>query len=219
MLFRSAYSPSSSTAERNYFTDSYTAGTPYKAPGPEYAAKGGIMGLAVGGPVEKMSAQNAIGNNTMYPQADYQTSMYSNPMVQRPMPTNVIKSGIDANVDPYTGEEKLAGGGVANLRGAPMNKRMAAVDAARAKMQTRQGQQETEKAARDGDYASQVALQQSGYNPNSFNQYAAGGVSGLGSYSDGGRLLKGPGDGVSDSIPAVIGGHRSEEHTSELQSH
>jgi hypothetical protein len=27
----------------------------------------------------------------------------------------------------------------------------------------------------------------------------------LGSYSDGGRLLKGPGDGVSDSIPAMIG--------------
>jgi len=27
----------------------------------------------------------------------------------------------------------------------------------------------------------------------------------LGSYSDGGRLLKGPGDGVSDSIPAIIG--------------
>lgn len=28
----------------------------------------------------------------------------------------------------------------------------------------------------------------------------------LGSYSDGGRLLRGPGDGVSDSIPATIGG-------------
>jgi hypothetical protein len=27
----------------------------------------------------------------------------------------------------------------------------------------------------------------------------------LGSYSDGGRLLRGPGDGVSDSIPAFIG--------------
>jgi hypothetical protein len=27
----------------------------------------------------------------------------------------------------------------------------------------------------------------------------------LGSYSDGGRLLKGPGDGMSDSIPAQIG--------------
>ena len=32
-----------------------------------------------------------------------------------------------------------------------------------------------------------------------------GGVSDLGSYSDGGRLLRGPGDGVSDSIPAMIG--------------
>jgi hypothetical protein len=37
---------------------------------------------------------------------------------------------------------------------------------------------------------------------------AGGGMSGqydLGSYSDGGRLLRGPGDGVSDSIPATIG--------------
>jgi hypothetical protein len=35
---------------------------------------------------------------------------------------------------------------------------------------------------------------------------AGGGMSNLGGYSDGGRLLKGPGDGVSDSIPATIGG-------------
>ena len=39
--------------------------------------------------------------------------------------------------------------------------------------------------------------------------YATGGISdagyNLGGYSDGGRLLRGPGDGVSDSIPAVIG--------------
>jgi hypothetical protein len=34
---------------------------------------------------------------------------------------------------------------------------------------------------------------------------AAGGIADLGGYSDGGRLLKGPGDGVSDDIPAVIG--------------
>jgi hypothetical protein len=34
----------------------------------------------------------------------------------------------------------------------------------------------------------------------------SGGISALGGYSDGGRLLKGPGDGVSDSIPATIGG-------------
>lgn len=35
--------------------------------------------------------------------------------------------------------------------------------------------------------------------------YAGGGISNLGSYSDGGQLLRGPGDGVSDSIPAQIG--------------
>ena len=36
--------------------------------------------------------------------------------------------------------------------------------------------------------------------------YARGGISNLGDYSDGGRLLRGPGDGVSDSIPATIAG-------------
>jgi hypothetical protein len=35
--------------------------------------------------------------------------------------------------------------------------------------------------------------------------YAQGGISTLGGYSDGGRLLKGPGDGMSDNIPAQIG--------------
>ena len=35
--------------------------------------------------------------------------------------------------------------------------------------------------------------------------YASGGIADLGGYSDGGRLLKGPGDGMSDSIPARIG--------------
>ena len=35
-----------------------------------------------------------------------------------------------------------------------------------------------------------------------------GGLGSLGGYSDGGRLLKGPGDGVSDSIPATIGAKR-----------
>lgn len=136
-----AYAPSASTAERTYFNDTWTAGTPYKAPGPEYKAEGGLLGLAVGGPVEMMSAANAVGSNAMYPQANLQTADYSNPMVQRPMPSNVIKSGVDVSVDPYTGEQRFAGGGISNL----------------------------------------------------------------GDYSDGGRLLKGPGDGVSDSIPAVIG--------------
>ena len=37
---------------------------------------------------------------------------------------------------------------------------------------------------------------------------ATGGIASLGHYSDGGQLLKGPGDGMSDSIPAKIGQHQ-----------
>ena len=37
---------------------------------------------------------------------------------------------------------------------------------------------------------------------------AQGGVSSLGGFSDGGQMLKGPGDGMSDSIPASIGGQQ-----------
>ena len=138
-----ATSPTTDSSERTYFTETFTPMTPYEAPGPEYrkAASGGLMGLAVGGPVETMAAMNAVGANTGYPMAGINTAMYSNPMVQRPEAVNVISPSGDAGVSAYSGEPK----------------------------------------------------------------FAAGGLSDLGGYSDGGRLLKGPGDGVSDSIPAVIG--------------
>jgi len=43
---------------------------------------------------------------------------------------------------------------------------------------------------------------------NGGQMYAKGGLSHLGDYSDGGRLLRGPGDGVSDDIPATIANKR-----------
>ena len=55
---------------------------------------------------------------------------------------------------------------------------------------------------RIADYAAQNFGLASG----GLSGYANGGMSNLGGYSDGGHLLKGPGDGVSDSIPATIGG-------------
>ena len=39
-------------------------------------------------------------------------------------------------------------------------------------------------------------------------QFAGGGIADLGGYSDGGRMLKGPGDGMSDNIPATIAGRQ-----------
>jgi hypothetical protein len=142
-----AVSPLDDTSERMYFDSKFTALEPYSATSPkakeiEKIAEGGIAkAYAIGGPVEMMAAQNAVGANTGYPMAGINTAMYSNPMVQRPEAVNVISPSGDAGVAAYSGEPK----------------------------------------------------------------FARGGLSDLGDYSDGGRLLKGPGDGVSDSIPAVIG--------------
>jgi len=58
-----------------------------------------------------------------------------------------------------------------------------------------------------------VGFNAQNFTPNRlFASYAHGGITGLhhqsnlGSYSDGGHLLKGPGDGMSDDIPATIAG-------------
>lgn len=97
-----------------------------------------------------------------------------------------------------------AGGGY--TRANPLNQKMASVDTVAAQMRTQQGLQKTIAAARNGDQAALVALEKAGYDMNKLNEFAGGGgISTLGGYSDGGRLLRGPGDGVSDSIPASIG--------------
>lgn len=55
------------------------------------------------------------------------------------------------------------------------------------------------------DYDAADAEADGGYAPGGVTSYAAGGgIGDLGGYSDGGRLLKGPGDGISDNIPATI---------------
>jgi hypothetical protein len=87
--------------------------------------------------------------------------------------------------------------------------RTAAKKTADAKVGTGVGESGTYDSGGGGDGGGEAAggLQNSyamgGY---AMGGYAVGGGLGsLGSYSDGGRLLKGPGDGVSDSIPATIG--------------
>jgi hypothetical protein len=190
---------------------------------------------AVGGSVERMSAQNAVGSNTMYPQSQLQTPMYSNPMVQRPMPTNVISPSGDAGVDMYSGEQRMADGGKVSAF-----ERMMKEEEARRKQAEAQARSDIEEGksiasrgvkpysrtqSTNTPYAAAVKeLQAMGKKygiktaaPAKTNvdlmgdqdqiEYAANGgiMHGLGGYSDGGRLLKGPGDGVSDSIPAVIG--------------
>ena len=52
-------------------------------------------------------------------------------------------------------------------------------------------------------YTPTTTPQPTPYTPTRY-AYAEGGIASLGGYSDGGRMLKGPGDGMSDSIPATI---------------
>jgi len=86
-------------------------------------ADGGVIPMANGG----------------YPQANISRANYAN-SVQDPKSAEVV-DGYGPKIDPFTGEERMAGGGIATL-----------------------------------------------------------------TYAAGGQLLRGPGDGVSDSIPAVIDG-------------
>jgi hypothetical protein len=250
-----AVSPMQDSSERNYFNEQFIAGEPYKA------ATGGIVSLAVGGPIEQMAAMNAVGANTGYPQANLQTPMYSNPAMQRPEATNVISPSADAGVSTYTGEPRFAGGGetqygrpvlgtnpghvnpenqtraelaggsrstaptaplptfsydpktmqftqtgggnrvsggIANPAMGPMQAQRSATPINVPAYQTPEQQLGLE------DFYDYMNQQLGGY-----GGYARGGNVGgestLGDYSDGGRLLRGPGDGVSDSIPASIG--------------
>ena len=189
---------------------------------------------AVGGPVETMAAQNSVGDNTMYPQSQIQTPMYSNPMVQRPMPNPVISSGIDTPVGMYTGEQRMAVGG--STKSEPNYSKMMGIRSAEQQRADEEyldayAKREMAKSINtDSDVdtrnkdplnaslaqlkkiskrvgAKTVDLPKSGItDSNVFHAAANGGIMhSLGGYSDGGRLLRGPGDGVSDSIPATIG--------------
>ena len=70
--------------------------------------------LADGGPVEEMSNANAIGANTGYPMANIQRNAYAVPY-QQPMSENVVTGPQDAAIDPFTGAERMARGGISHL--------------------------------------------------------------------------------------------------------
>jgi hypothetical protein len=103
--------PAFSSAERDYFPRAR-----YESTGEYYAAGGGLMALANGGTVEDMSRLNAIGANTGYPMANQMSSGYST-AAERPISENIIRPQGEANVDPYTGEQKFADGGYTRYTG------------------------------------------------------------------------------------------------------
>ena len=96
-------------------------------------------------PIKQQINGISTGGNDMFPQPGLHSNQYANP-VSTPVPGNVLSAPTDTPVDPYTGQQKMAAGGIAHAN--------------------------------------------------------------LGGYAAGGNphLLKGPGDGMSDNIPATISG-------------
>jgi hypothetical protein len=206
----SGYAPLSSK-ERRYFTDDkYTALTPYKAPGPEYKA--------AGGPVEEMSNNAAMGANTMYPMANMATSSFATPY-QAPQSTNMLANMVAPSgggaVNMMSGEPsmqgtRMAGGGEVQRFGLgglgksefnpPDDQQLGPLGQMLRMMRGKQAQQADPRQYTYDPQSQQYSEIQQG---TPVPAMAMGGA--LGSYSDGGRMLKGPGDGMSDNIPAVIG--------------
>lgn len=169
----------------------------YRAQYPTYAAKGGLM--ASGGPVEQMTQNMMGGTGNMYPQSQQEHTNFATP-TQMPASAEVVRSDYDAKTDPYRGV-MMAGGGD------PAKKKKKAEYTSEAKIASldphEAGIARLGNAMREAQMPQQIAA---GLQPTmQLGQLNLAQGGHLGGYSDGGRLLKGPGDGVSDSIPATIG--------------
>jgi len=189
------------------FGPTYTAPRYYTPSYPVYGAEGGeVRGLAMGGqpsgPVERMSANDMQAG--MYPMGMFDRTYYATP-TQRPASMEIIKSDYDTPVNPMTGlpPVRMNKGGVSHLpvKGVysdpdPDTARKSADEAAMIRLnKIRKG------ASLAGVKMPATTVKGLGDIP------TVGAAKGghLGSYSDGGRMLKGPGDGMSDDIPAMIG--------------
>jgi hypothetical protein len=206
-----------------YDPNKFTASEPTYAPTsvyrPTYAAEGGIMKLAQGGmPVQQMSQNMMGGQGNMFPQSQQEHTNFATP-TQMPASAEVIRSDYDTKTDPYSGV-MMASGGIARfadggLGGAAAMGLPSGGSGAGAQTMADQGiaalGQAGKKRMMTKEQMDAIAMQgmtkaglQDVYGQMAEQQLAKGGH--LGGYSDGGRMLKGPGDGMSDNIPATIAG-------------
>ena len=173
---------------------------PYQA---NYAGYARPPGYAGGGLLDPSSEPVDFMGGDMYPQSQIQRSYYATP-TQAPTGAQQAMASYEPKTNPLTGEltAHMAGGGTGLDA---LKDLMGSRDAIQKyKSQHSQNPKAVTAKAQDGDYNAMLALNQLRGTPNA--NYASGGISSLGGYSDGGRMLKGPGDGMSDSIPATIKG-------------
>jgi len=176
-----------------------------------YAAQGGIMqSYQAGGPVERMSQMNTAMNpqGGLYPQGMIDKTQYAMP-IQRPVSSEMV---MDTPGYERSNPMLMAEGGIAGFaKGTYLPKGDPGLY--RDDNPTTRGQDSFTAALTRLNNAQKRAnikglpeLKAMAQPLGNIEAAAKGGVmSSLGGYSDGGRMLKGPGDGMSDSIPASIG--------------
>ena len=177
------------------------------------AAEGGIARLAAGGPTTDFMATGGA-----YPMSQQVTPQYATPS-QMPTSAQSAMASYEPNTNPLTGEQtSFANGGITRLAagGTPAPIATSASPTINTPIQTvagltglQQAQKQSQAQPVTMDYINSLASQYGVSVPTVGVKSAAkggsmGGEYNLGSYSDGGRLLKGPGDGMSDNIPASI---------------
>ena len=181
-----------------------------------YAAGGGLMdsnpptpGLMDGSQAANV---NFMGQD-MYPMSQQDPSRYATPSQ---MPTSAQQTMVNYNQDtnPLTGQTSMAAGGIARyapggLSHLPVKGVYSDSDPDTAKKPADQAAMIRLNKIRAAANLPKVALPKTsikGLGDIPDVQAAGGGMmQEIGGYSDGGRMLKGPGDGMSDSIPATIG--------------
>lgn len=190
--------PGQEDYESTFDISKFKRSEPTYAPGsvyvPQYrdyttAAEGGIMkAYQSGGPVERMSMMNTAMNpqGGLYPQGMIDKTQYATP-TQRPVSAELVS---DVPAYERSNPMLMNEGGIAEILESAKNQGLSPE-----MYQNIYGRGnriiEMQKALKEGKMVKGMA---------------SGGISSLGGYSDGGRMLKGPGDGMSDSIPANIGG-------------
>lgn len=173
---------------------------PYQANYSGYARPPGYAG---GGLLDPNSEPVDFMGGDMYPQSQQQRSYYATP-TQMPTSAQQTAASYEPKTNPLTGEmtANMAAGGTGKDALKELLGSRDAMDQYESQYQT--DPKSVTSKAQGGDYNAMLVLNRLRGTPNA--NYAGGGIANLGGYSDGGRMLKCPGDGMSDSIPATIQG-------------
>jgi len=179
-------------------------------------AQGGIAALASGGQMAPAQANVDFMGGSMYPQSQQQSSFYATP-TQMPTSAQQAMASYEPTTNPLTGEATVgmtAGGNTSDA--APTNlgeflqhpSLSALAPGLVGATNSFMGRTVIDPSSLPSNLNDQQIFDALLHRQT--QQYAEGGIAGgianLGSYASGGNphLLQGPGDGMSDSIPATI---------------